>query len=609
MTSLRTAGLLALTLVLLQLPRLPLGQRLEWLLYDARLAVAGRCFPERVRLDPRVLVVGITPECNRQISDHWVFWLPHYVRVARRALENGARVVGLDLLPTYAEPQALGEFFQLQQDFPGRLVLIAYWDGEKELTLPENRLVMALGVQHLALANLSLDQDAVARAQSVEPLPLKRHGREAWPFLGAELALRGGARQIRASAGQGRAYTNLSPKAIRSLPFYRVLQGQVERAAFADAVVLIGSHSKVDQDLVQTPRADGRPGSLTSSGFGVDYQAQVVNTQLTGQHLRDLPALTSGALLGLHLLAGLKVASLSGLALPLAGLAGLCALWSGLALGLLAQGGWLLPLAPGLLGIPLCWGAAMAHQSWLQQQARQKLHRTIAGYVAPEILREMLAEPDSWLRSLNQRRDVTVLFSDINQFSTVSERESPERVARWLNEHYQEMAHIIFKFQGTIIRFVGDQFMVLFGSPKSLPHPEKAAVLTALAMHERLGQLQSRGQEGFYHVKIGIHCGSMLLAVLGDDLKREYTAIGDEANLAARIQDLCKQVGQSTLVSQDIVDRIGQVPELRFTPQGTWEVKGREHPVTVYSVEAQSDCNPPEPNSTGHEYVDATDDR
>ena len=109
-----------------------------------------------------------------------------------------------------------------------------------------------------------------------------------------------------------------------------------------------------------------------------------------------------------------------------------------------------------------------------------------------------------------------------------------------------------------------------------------------------------------------------------DTIARRYVQLGYqpyrwfEADAPAAFTPLARPLSELTLaslrdqlalVSQDIVDRIGQVPELRFTPQGTWEVKGREHPVTVYSVEAQSDCNPPEPNSTGHEYVDATDDR
>ena len=138
---------------------------------------------------------------------------------------------------------------------------------------------------------------------------------------------------------------------------------------------------------------------------------------------------------------------------------------------------------------------------------------------------------------------------------------------------------ILFAHQGTIIRFVGDQFMVLFGSPKPVPDPEARAVAAALAMLARLSELEG---PGFNRIKIGIHCGSMLLAVLGNDLKREYTAVGDQANVAARIQELCKQLEQPLLVSQEIQERVQS--QFHFDFQGEHEVKGRRQTVRVYSV-------------------------
>jgi len=582
---------------LLQLPKWPLLERLEWLLYDVRLALANGYFPQRVSMDRRIVVVGVGPESYKAIPEHPVFWVPHYTRVARAALEHGALTVGLDYLPTYVAPEAIGPFAQLATEYPDRLVMIAYWDSQAAVTTPPDPLVMVLGAHNLALANLSLDQDAVARAQSIQSVQTQETvGRTSWSFLAAALVEKAQQRPLPAglaSAGQGRAYTNLSATPPRQVAFHDVLAwsraGQKEhlRQVFADSLVLIGSRAKVDQDLVLTPNPQWKPGgSLTQSGFGVDYQAQVANTLLTQQTLRAVPAWQSGLALAALLLLLLLAAQWASLGLNLFLLGGSLLLWLSLALAALLGASQLLPLTPGIVGLPSCWAAAMAYRSWRESRARQKLHRTIAGYVAPEILREMLAEPATWLRSLDQRREVTILFSDINDFSTTSERESPEVVAEWLNQHYREMAHVIFQHQGTIIRFVGDQFMVLFGSPKPLQRPESAAVACALAMHQRLRQLRdSSSQGGFFEVKIGIHRGSMLLAVIGDDLKREYTAIGDEANLAARIQDLCKSVGQSILLSQEIVDRL-QEGQFVVTDQGEWEVKGRRQKVRVYGVSA-----------------------
>ena len=104
----------------------------------------------------------------------------------------------------------------------------------------------------------------------------------------------------------------------------------------------------------------------------------------------------------------------------------------------------------------------------------------------------------------------------------------------------------------------------------------------ARAMHKRLQELRAIQPEGFYDIKIGIHRGSLLLAVIGDDLKRDYTAIGDEANVAARIQDLCKQTGQSTLISQEVYARLRSTAGLH--DHGEWEVKGRQAKVRVYAL-------------------------
>jgi class 3 adenylate cyclase/CHASE2 domain-containing sensor protein len=569
----RALILLLWTLLLLSMPSWPVLRRLEWTLYDLRWATSRR----NLAMDPRLLVVGVEPASYQSIADHPVFWLSHFTRAARRALEQGALVVGLDFLPTYADPQALPEFLQLVSDYPDRLVVAAYWDSEGSVTTPPKPLLFGLGVQNLALANLSLEEDAIGRVQATGQISALAHGRDKWSFFAATLAARCGINDI-----PERVWVDFSQDSPRRLAFHDFLQ---QTQDLKGSVVLIGSRSKVDQDIVLTPRRQWNPGlSLSQTSFGVDYQAQVLNTLLQGSRLQPLASWKVGLLLAPMLaLLGLAVKRFRLLPSALALLLGLCTWWA-LGQWLLLSWDRLLPITPGWLGLPASWALALGYHLRREAYAKQALQRTMAGYVSPDILKEMLADPKTWLQSLTQRRQVTVLFSDINNFSTVSEAEPPERVAEWLNLHYREMARVIFENQGTIIRFVGDQFMVLFGSPKPVERPEAAAVRTALAMHRRLQELKSQGQPGFFEVKIGIHCGSLLLAVIGDDLKRDYTAIGDEANLAARIQDLCKKVGVATLVSQDIRDRCGD--EFPWVDQGSWPVKGRQQEVRVYSVEA-----------------------
>ncbi|ODT77373.1 hypothetical protein ABS71_02590 [bacterium SCN 62-11] len=528
--------------------------RLEEVLYDVRLRLANRWFPRRIAMDPRIVVVGVEPESYRKISQHPVFWLGLYSRALKRALESGALRVGLDFLPTYVEPESAREFARVALDYPNRIKLIAYWDQQQqEVQAPPAELVLPLGVQNLALANLSLDQDGVARRQQLDPLRTPPvYGRQSWEFLASALA---------AHQPPPEAWVNYSSDSPQRVEFEEFLRGTGD---LSGRLILIGSRSRVDQDLVIGPQGE--------SMFGVDYQAQLLNTLLQNRPLRPSEGRPWLCLCLMAVI--LAAARLPRLAQVGMALGSVLAAWLAASLGLLIGYDRLLPQAPALLSLPLACGLTTAWR-W---RCERRLLQVLSGYVAPEILQEMLAEPAQWLRSLNQRREVTLLFSDINDFSAHCERESPEVIAAWLNEHYQELTRIFFAHQGTVIRFVGDQFMVLFGSPKNIQEPEKQAVLAALAVQARLAQLHP-----FHRVKIAVHCGSMLLAVLGNEQKREYTAIGDAANVAARIQGLCKELGQGVLVSREVQQRLqGQFP---FELQGSHEVKGRGQRVEVYSVQ------------------------
>ncbi|MEW6283984.1 MAG: adenylate/guanylate cyclase domain-containing protein, partial [Candidatus Eremiobacterota bacterium] len=272
-----------------------------------------------------------------------------------------------------------------------------------------------------------------------------------------------------------------------------------------------------------------------------------------------------------------------------------------LALGWLAfnRGLWL-ELAPGLVGIAFSAGVTFAWRNLFEERERARLRQIFGRYVSHEMMEEMLADPGRLLDSLSQRRVITVLFSDINNFSTVSEKETPERVAWMLSQHYTEMSRVIFRNRGTIIRFVGDQFMVLFGAPRPHPEPERAAVRTALEMAERLRELEREdetGCRGFYQVKIGVHTGEMLLASIGDEEKSDYMAVGDNANLGARIQDLTKKVGASILISETTYQAALGMEGVGWVDRDVWEVKGREQPIRVYEpITGPSPPDPPPPS-------------
>lgn len=166
--------------VLLSSLSLGLGQmvpfsRLDNVLYDLLMTGRNRFYP--IAHDPRILVVAIEPSTFKAIPEQPVYWVPLITKVIRRSLDHGALGVGVDWLPTYADAAAVREFAETATMFRGKIRLIAYLDPELGLHAPPDLMLAALGVENLGLANVSLDQDGVARSQTLANVNYVQLGR------------------------------------------------------------------------------------------------------------------------------------------------------------------------------------------------------------------------------------------------------------------------------------------------------------------------------------------------------------------------------------------------------------------------------------------------
>jgi adenylate cyclase len=218
-------------------------------------------------------------------------------------------------------------------------------------------------------------------------------------------------------------------------------------------------------------------------------------------------------------------------------------------------------------------------------QERERLKTGFARYVSQHVMDKILHSETS-LRLEGERRKITVLFSDIRHFTSLSEKLPPEEVVGILNSYFEKMIEVIFRNHGTLDKFLGDGLMVEFGAPLEDPRQEINAVTTALEMHHELRLLSEEWEKGGrpgMEMGIGIHTGFAVVGNIGSERRIEYTAVGDTVNVAARLEFTTKSLKMPILISQATFSALP--PNLfKFRDLGPMQMHGRTGEIEVYAI-------------------------
>src|SRR5205085_4903058 len=214
---------------------------------------------------------------------------------------------------------------------------------------------------------------------------------------------------------------------------------------------------------------------------------------------------------------------------------------------------------------------------------RMRLQASFAGQVSPAVMREMLGGSLSPGLS-GQLAQLCVLFSDVRNFTTLSEKMPPDVITTVLQRYFDRMVHAVHTYDGTVDKFIGDGMMVLFGAPMKSRDPCGEAVQCALAMLAELDRLNAdfeRESLPTLTIGIGINYGTVTVGNIGSSERHNYSAIGDAVNVAARVEGLTKDLGRKIIVTGAVVSRIEG--RFNFDPLGVHNVKGHS-PVEVWGI-------------------------
>lgn len=225
---------------------------------------------------------------------------------------------------------------------------------------------------------------------------------------------------------------------------------------------------------------------------------------------------------------------------------------------------------------------------------REFIRATFGRFVSEEVARHALSSQDGAALG-GEERIVTVMLTDLTGYSTLSEKLSPADVVRMLNTYFSIMGEVIDRHQGCLIEFTGDGLLCVFGAPNTLPDHAERAVRCAIEMQAALAQAnrdwetthekQWRGQgSAKLRMRIGIQTGPVIAGNIGTKTRVKYSVIGDAVNVAARIEQMNKELGTETLLTEDTLMRIPEVLRQRATACGEHQIKGRARSVQIFSV-------------------------
>lgn len=357
-----------------------------------------------------------------------------------------------------------------------------------------------------------------------------------------------------------------------------ILNESVPEYVLKDKIVLVGATAVAIYDLRITPFGTVFP--------GLEVHANIVDSILANDFLyppewAKLFAVMAIIVAGLFL--GIVLSRAGAISGALAGIFLFCG-YILLCQYLFSSKGLILNLVYPLSVMVFLYVAITAYRYLVEAKQKRFIKDAFSTYLAPSVVSQLIQFPENLVLG-GEKRDITALFSDVQEFTSISERLTPDEVVDLLNEFLTEMTDIILKYEGTVDKFEGDAIIAFFGAPNHLVNQAEVACRACIEMQKRLAELRSKWRtEGKPELKmrIGLCTGPAVVGNMGSKNRMDYTMMGDTVNTAARLEVVNKIYGTYTLVGSSTYKSAGD--NIMAREIDSVLVAGKEEPVTIYEI-------------------------
>ena len=586
--------------------------------------------------NPNIAIVAIDEKSINEIG-RWVWSREEFVKIVDKLSEYGPRVIAFDIVFSEEENEEIDQLFSKSLKNNNRAILGYFFRNDSTETIKKNELKIhkkstvklikqlpnsqfdsikefqsadlnisniALGAKSFGYFNIFPDKDGVYRRSNL----VLRYKNDIFPSLnlsGLQQFLKAPIFLTLADYGiesihlnklnipvdeQGRLLLNFYGKT-GIFPTYSiadVLSGKTKKEKLQDKFVFIGATEIGIADLRATPFDPAAP--------GVEVQATVASNVLDGNFLiknsltdlRDILIIFVFSILLALIISNVKRSIISLAVFFLFILAHIFINYL-----MFTKYNQVLSFIYPFLAMGFTYIFYEGYRNLVAERRSKFLKTAFSSYVSPDLVSQIMDDPDK-LKLGGDKKEVTILFSDIRGFTSLSEKTTPEVLVSLLNEYLTPMTDIVMEEKGTLDKYIGDAVMAIFGAPLDLENHSERACIAAVSMINKVDEINDKWEmQGLPTISIGIglNTGEAIVGNMGANIRFDYTAIGDNVNLASRLEGLNKYYGTEIIISESSKDQLPDPLKFNLRELDLVKVKGKEKPISIFEIIVDNGSN------------------